>query len=226
MPMDDAMLAALLRTLDHQPPAIDADAVMARARVATAHARRRRRAIALAASGSTLLAAALAAALPSSPLGQYLRTTLGHRRVTAQPKPPPVPATAQTQTVTGGGVAITPPGDVRVVFRTQQAAGDIRITFGPDPLLRVALVGGGTPAYTIAQGAVTVENTGSRSSYQLTLPASVRHARVVVAADTVFAADGHRIRTSATPDGDRRYVFYFVDDTVSPDTSADTRRSR
>jgi hypothetical protein len=202
--------ARLLRTLDHRLPAVTADAAIAHARVIAARARLRRRLVVGAAGAGTVLAAALAAALPSSPLHRYLWLTFGRNGADAMARSTLVERHAAGQAPTGAGIAVTMAGDVLVVFRVSKITGDIHITFGPDRLVRIAQIGRPRTAFVVTPRGVTVENTGSSASYALTLPASAPHARVLVGADTVFAADGGRVTTAAVPDGAGSYLVHFT----------------
>jgi hypothetical protein len=202
--------ARLLRTLDHRLPAVTADAAIARARVIAARARLRRRLVACTAGAGTVLAAALAAALPSSPLHRYLWLTFGRKGADAVPRSALVERHAAGQTPTGAGIAVTMAGDVLVVFRASQIAGDIRIAFGPGRLVHITQIGHPRSAFVVTPQGVTVENTGSAASYALTLPASAPHARVLVGADTVFAGDGGKVTTAAVPDAAGGYLVHFT----------------
>jgi anti-sigma factor RsiW len=204
-------VSKLLHSLDHRPPAVDVGAVIGRARTLTARTRRGRRVAAWAAGTGTLLAAALAAALPNSPIAGYVRAMFD--RPSAAPTSAVAVPRVMRESPGTGSIAVGATRDVKVTFLASQRAGEIRIALSPDRILRVTPVGAGasetTRRYAVAPGTLTVDNTGSGASYELTLPASAPHARVVVGARPVFAIDGRRVTTVAVPDGAGHYVFQF-----------------
>jgi hypothetical protein len=175
-------LDTILSALDHAPPTVDANQLIGRSRADAGRARRGRRWAGVVAGASTLVAAALAAALPESRLGHAIMRAFHHA--------PPSTASARRQDASGGGIALIPTGTVRIVFRSPQPRGEIRIARTPDAALRVTVRGGGAVAYTVATGAVTIDNAGSTASYDIAIPTAAEHVRVLVDTTTVFTADG------------------------------------
>ncbi|HWZ59952.1 MAG TPA: hypothetical protein VNW46_13335 [Gemmatimonadaceae bacterium] len=173
-------LDTILSALDHAPPTADANQLIARSRAGDRRARRHRSWAGVAAGAGTLVVAALAAALPESRLGHAIMRAFHHAP----------PAATRRQDASGGGIALIPTGTVRIVFRSPQPRGEIRIARTTDAALRVTVRGGGAVAYTVASSAVTIDNAGSTASYDIAIPTAAEHVRVLVDTTTVFTADG------------------------------------
>jgi len=121
----DRELETLLRQLDHEPPSITAEQMMARATAGRDRARALRRAAAVVLA---LAAAGGAYAIPGSPLPRWIERITGGPQATSSPPPPAAPTIATRQL---SGVEISEPVTF-VVIRTHGEGG----------YLRVALVGG------------------------------------------------------------------------------------
>jgi hypothetical protein len=193
--------AALLASLDHVVPRPDVEAVVARARRRESHGRR-----ALAA-GLALLVVAVgaAAALPHSPVRQWLGRVLGGGRRQAA-----VATDANGAKQSGqSGVALVPGPSIEVVFRERQAAGSIRILLdsGSDAAVRTL---GGVVRYAVGPSRIVVENATAGASYEVLIPRAVARARVRVGDRVVFAKDGAAISTDVPADSAGRYVIAFT----------------
>jgi len=128
----------LLATIDHPLPSVDFATIVTRARA------RRRRAPLLVAGAGALLAAALAAALPSSPVRQLIVRALSRRGAAPSVQRAALPAGGSTIAIDVRSDAIT-----RVIFRARQTAGVIRITRDSGHVLRIAELDGTTLGYAV-----------------------------------------------------------------------------
>ena len=199
---EEAKMENLLRLLDHEPPRIGVDAVIRRAR-----ARPRRAPSLLAAGIAILFVVAGAAAMPGSPVRQWLARlrSEGHTSVPQQPAPEP----EGRNSTFAPGISLTPDGAFDLVFEAPQADGSIRITLSPGAELAVRPIGGAV-GYSVRPEGVWVQNAGSRTSYEVVLPRDAPRVRIRVADVEIFAKDGATIRTVAPQGaGSRSLVVRF-----------------
>ena len=160
-----------LTLIDHPVPTIDVNTLVARAR--------QRRAPVLIAGAGALLAAALAAALPSSPVHRAIARVL-HRHHSAP--------TIQRAAVTRGGNSIAiqlHDAAARVMFRSRQTAGTVSIAADTGHALRITQIDGESVGYAVLPSGVKIDNAGSVASYEVGVPAGVR-VLILVGTDTVF----------------------------------------
>jgi hypothetical protein len=171
----------------------------------------------MAAGLSALFAAAAAAAvIPGSPFHLYLGRVVGGWRQA----PPAVSARpSQSNPSQPEGVAILGGDEVEVVFRGSQAAGEIRVSLGESPSVRVT---GTDPdaSYAVETARVTVDGKSSDGVYDIVLPRSVVHARIRIGERVVFEKTGDAISTIGTADSGERYRIPFGD--VDARTSGET----
>ena len=192
-------VADLLLTIDDAPPFISPDQLIAQARRGRGP-RWGAIAAAIAAVGVAMVVAA-AAAVPNSPLRAYL-AHLGIRHRAA-------PAVDQSPESRVASVGFAPARVVNVIFESPQQSGEIGVTLGDSPLVRVAHRSG-SASYTLTPDGVLIGNAGSGASYEVTLPRSAAVVRIRVDNRVVFARDGDDIATAASPDSQGRYVIPFV----------------
>jgi len=141
---DDRDLDTLLRHLDHQPPAITAEQVIARARAGRSQAWRR--------AAGVLLALALAGAayaVPGSPLSHWIESITGAVPAASSPGPP------ARQPRQFGGVEIAEPVTA-VEVQTQAAGGFLRVELVDGDRL-VARAPEGSARFTAAPGRLIIE---------------------------------------------------------------------
>ena len=132
---DDERIDALLRQLDHAPPAVTSEMVVARARAGGGWGRRA--ALIMAALGL----AGAAYAFPGSPLPEWARTAA--RRI----KPGPIvslPAPAPTQVPLAplAGIAVAPGRSLVILFTHYQAQGQVRVSLTDSARVLVQAPGG------------------------------------------------------------------------------------
>lgn len=180
-----------LAAIDHPMPPGEFANVVARAREG------QRRAPLLVAGAGVLVAAALAAALPSSPLHRVLTRGFARPSTTAAVAPSVQRAVAPAD---GNAVAIeVRPGiTTRVTFRARQTTGAIHVAQDTGRVLRIAEVGGAPVGYAVAPSSVTIDNAGSVASYEMRVPSGSR-VLMRIAADTVLVTGHDQLIDLARP---------------------------
>lgn len=196
-PTDDE-LAALLRLLDHRPPEVDVETVIAAAR------RRPRIRVGAIAAGIVLCAAAAAAAIPGSPV----RIALAHLFTSPNRPPAPVqplaPDTAPGSL--GTGIALVPGADFEIRFLNWQKSGQLRVLLVDTP--RLSLVPrGGNAAFAVRKAEVAVDNRGSQASFTLEVPRVVQRLRVYVDTTVVLRKSAGAVNSLALPDSTGAFTF-------------------
>lgn len=169
--LEDAAVAALLRELDHGVPASDEPQWL------RSRHRRFRRALLTAGAAATLAVAAAAAIIPGSPVHRWL--IRAHDTVPMPALPPRAPTSAAPSVPLASGLAIRAPRSLTVNFRRDQADGTIEITWSnsSDVTFRSR---GGTTAYRLSAGQVSIDNQLPARTYLIDLPASVQRLRIIV----------------------------------------------
>lgn len=193
----DEELAALLRLLDHRPPAVDVETVIAAAR------RRPRIRVGPIAAGIVFCAAVAAAAIPGSPVRVALErvlTTAGRHTVPSPPLPP------DTTPGAGTGIALMPGSDLDIRFRGWQKRGQLRVSFADAPQLSL-VPHGGDAAFAVRRGQVVVDNRESSASFTLEVPRSVQRLRVYVDTTVVLRKTAGAVSSLALPDGAGAYTI-------------------
>lgn len=197
---EDRELDRLLRSLDHAPPPVTAEDVIARAR------RGRRGPVrAAAAVAATIALAGVAYALPGSPVPAWVDAAL---RAVGTQDPGETEGAAPTDN----------PGDpaAGLIF----AAGEIRsITVAPAPggsgTLRILLTDEAELVVRLADGSarfgsepdgLSVELT-SPGTLELRIPRSAPAVSVIAAGRPVFVKRGRELSTVMAPDSAGRYVL-------------------
>lgn len=195
-PTDDE-LAALLRLLDHRPPAVDVETVIAAAR------RRPRIRVGPIAAGIVFCAAVAAAAIPGSPVRVVLERVFSApaRLVIPSPTPPP-----DTTPGAGTGIALVPGSDLDIRFRGWQKRGQLRVSFADEPQLSL-VPHGGDAAFAVRRGQVTVDNRESSASFTLEVPRSVQRLRVFVDTTIVLQMTAGAVSSLALPDSAGAYII-------------------
>jgi hypothetical protein len=189
----DRDIADALRALDDPIAPVDVDVVIRRARASSGRRRWR-----IAAGGALALAAATAAAaMPGSPIRRWLVADSPAPAVAAAPSIAP-PHAPEAATSDRRGVAIIPGDSAEIAFDVWQPSGEMAIRVSDGTELRVRAVAGveggdGAPGFVVRPGGVRVHNDGSRTSFELSVPASARHVRITVDGTPVFERDGDQV---------------------------------
>jgi len=199
----DALIGALLESLDHAPPPLALESVR-RPRVPAA-----RRGL-IAAALAALLATAAAAAVPASPLHQWLRRTFAPAPAREAPTPPTVaPAPPAQNPDAAAGVAVPTSGTLDVVLRRAQTGGAIELAIQPgDAIIRAR---GGDVAYVVGAARVTIDNRTPADLYLLTVPPTVRRLTIVAGEREVFRLTDGRATPGPSGAGGVRHVRIPLD---------------
>ena len=184
----DAQLSRLLGTLDHPVPRLDPPA-------AAAGTPRLRRPV-LAASVALLVAGAVAAAVPGTPLQRWIhgrRDPSGHAETRPATPVPARPAPADDQAA--GGVEVPVSGGLIIAFGQPEPDGILTITVAdrPDVSLRAF---GGAVAYQVGEGRIVVDNRRPAGRYALEVPSGLRRLTVLLGGRVIFNSDGGRLATA------------------------------
>jgi len=168
MAEDDAMIEALLAELDDPLRSGDQPRFEAKSRHSWVQ-----RGIRVAAAAATLAVAAAALVVPASPLHQWVF------RETGTPTRGPVVATSPQAAAVASGIAVPASRSLVIVLRHEQRQGalEIRWTAVGDVTFRSR---GGIAAYQVASGQVTIDNQVAADAYQIDIPRSVQHLRILV----------------------------------------------
>lgn len=198
----EARLFGLLEDLDHEPPAMDWDAVIHPTGPRTVGAR-------VAASIAFLLAAGgLLYALPGSPVRGWIDRVVGGGDIAS-----PAAGTGSGERADFvSGLTVRPADSFEVVFEAPQAAGTIRVELVRTEDLEIRVRG--TPVeLESAPDRVTVSNTDSRSRYEILVPESAPSIRIRVAGEDVFVKRGESVQVV----GRRDSAGFHILDLSGPD---------
>ena len=195
----DEQLEALLRLLDHRPPVVDVEMLIAAAR------RRPRVRVGSIAAGIVLCAAAAAAAVPGSPVRAALERVFStaDRRSAVRARPSP---SDTAPGALGTGIALVPGSDLDIHFRAWQEGAQLRVTFVDTPQLSL-VPRGGDAAFAVRKGQVAVDNRGSSASFTLAVPNTVQRLRVYVDSTLILRKTAAGVRSLALPDRSGTYTF-------------------
>jgi hypothetical protein len=185
LPLTDDDLSTLLRSIDRAPPVVNIDHIIARARQ-----RHSRRNILIAAAAILATATAAAATVPG-----LLMHTLGHHAEVNREIRPHSPAQLPLVAGSARGIAFAPERGVRIAFATAQTTGTVRIQSTDDSSLRITQTSSNREAqFGLTPDGVSVDNSGSTSSYEISIPATLRDAEVRIAQRIVYVKNGaHRL---------------------------------
>lgn len=174
---EDVGVAVLLQQLDGPQP-VDAAPPWLQSR-----RRRLRPALLTGAAAATLAVAAVATIIPGSPLHRWVSGR--HDDVRPHVSPVGTPESVPRPAPLASGLSIRAPRSLTVKFRRDQATGVIEITRSDssDATFRSR---GGTTAYRLADGQVSIDNQVPAERYLIDLPASVQRFRISVGHRTVL----------------------------------------
>jgi hypothetical protein len=195
---DEAEVFALLRQLDHRPPATDAAAVASQARPI-------RPAWGQWAAGILLLAGAagVAYAVPGSPLRDWVRSVAawigGSER-------PPAPAPGQTPGPALAGIAAVPGPEFVITFKSPESGGHARVSLsdGAEVSVRGPL---GAASYTSDANRLVIDNQGSGATFEIEIPRTAARVEIRVAGKRIFLKDRARVVTNAAEEIGGHYLL-------------------
>jgi len=188
------LVGALLEELDRPAPARSVASIILRVQ-----RRHRWRWQVIAAAASLLVVVIGSATMRADLWRDMVRWARPTPPRAASPATRPVRPVIEAPTV----VALEPTRHVAIDFAAPQSAGDIIVTIVTDP--RVTVSASGPVPYTVSDGAIAVENAGSRASYRVALPAGVEQVTIRVSGRPVFDKRRATIVTNATREAEGRY---------------------
>lgn len=208
----DTMIAQLLETLDDPLP-VRSPSFMVR------HASQIRRAGLIVGAAATMAVAA-AAMVPNSPLHRWIAAEAAPAapvRPTAtasSPEPATTPAPAPDAPL-ASGIAIPAQATLIVAFRNDQDSGVVEIarTAAGEVAFRSR---GGTTAYEVADGRVTIDNQAPAETYLIDIPATVRHVRIRVGKRTLVRWPEDSAKYTLATDPRRARVEIHTPGTSTP----------
>lgn len=186
---EERRVHGLLESLDHEIPAVEAEAI-----VEKASRRERWRPRRLAAVAITLLivAGGLAYALPGSPFRAWIHSALSG-------DPPREGTTAPSSSIGSSGVSLEPGDSLNVVFESPQETGTVHVSLTPSREVHVRVLGDG-PGFRVGPDRLRIANAGSSASYRIEIPGSAPRVRVLVGARTILEKEGSVVRAAVQPD--------------------------
>jgi hypothetical protein len=196
---DEGEIFGLLRHLDHPIPAVDADAVAARAgRFGRTWIRW--------AAGILLFvgAAGVAYATPGSPLRDWVRSVAAWIAGTQQS--PAVPTQSEAPSPRFAGVAADPGDQFAIVFESPDPGGLAQVSLidGREVTVRAPA---GTASFTSSANRLLIATPGQGTTVQIGIPRAAPRVEIRVARRRVFLKDGSRIETESRPDGRGQYLL-------------------
>jgi anti-sigma factor RsiW len=193
----EAEVHTLLRQLDHAPPPLRADMVVAKARA-------RRPGWIRWAAGIVLALGAVggAYAAPGSPLPGLIETIVNRMRG------PRAPATAEGSPQAPGpevaGIAVAAGRRLAIVFTTSRPEGRaiVSLTEGPEVVVRAV---SGAATFTSDVERLVIDNVGSTAVFEIEIPRDAPRVEILVGSRRVFVKQGPRITTEAPADSLGQY---------------------
>jgi hypothetical protein len=180
----------LLRRLDHAPPRVTAETVMARARRRSSGWERRVAVVLLA-----VAAAGAAYAAPRSPLPGWVDQVAGWAGGDA-------PGTAVP---TGSaGISVEPTGPFTIVFEAEQSRGSASVLV-TDASHIVVRSRDSSASFDTDVERLTIRNAGSTADFDIELPRTAARVEILVGGRRVLLQQGSRIVTDARVDAEGRY---------------------
>lgn len=174
---------ALLRAVDHEPPPVDARALVRRSR-GRALGPMRWAAGALLALG----VAGAAYAMPGSPVRAWVKTV--EHRIAGRPAPAPqTPTPAVSQPPALAGVAIAPGRQLRIVFTSYQAAGELRVSL-TDSAEVSARAPAGAATFTADGDRIVIANDEGTATFEIQIPRAAAWIEIHVGGSRVLLKRG------------------------------------
>lgn len=200
MPEDhrDTELEALLRTLDHAPPSVTADHVIARA------GRTRSRVRWAAGIAVGLGVAGAAYALPGSPLPAWVDAAAEWVGLAGSPRQGVRATRPDGEDAGPAGIAFDAGESVVVVFRSP-SEGYLRVVPATDSLV-VIEAPAGAARFTSEPGRLLIDPL-SPDTFELRLPASTARVEVLADGRRVFLKEGQRVSAGTAPGPDGSYLL-------------------
>ncbi len=188
---EETLILGLLRQLDHAPPAVRADALIARARRGTPRWARWAAGVLL-----SIAVAGVAYAAPGSPLPAWV-----DRVVAWVAGPAPAPAEPGP-----AGVVVEAGARFTIVFEAEQERGMVVVSLTDGASVVVRRLGGAA-TFTSGVDHLAIANGGSTADYEIALPRGAPWVEIRVGERRVLLKDGPRVVTDAPVDAQGRYLL-------------------
>lgn len=204
---EEGEIDALLRHLDHPPPAIEAGAVAARARAREFGWSRWAAGLLL-----TLGMAGAAYAAPGSPLPGWVAAVaewMGGGPARSPSAPAPAPAPPPPPSTGFAGIAVAPGRALLILFTSPQAEGRalVSLTDGGEVVVRAL---SGTATFTSDEDRLVIDDRDSAASFEIEIPRAAPWIEIRVGRVRIFLKDGPRVTTRQSPDTLGRYLLPLV----------------
>jgi hypothetical protein len=196
----EARIFGLLEELDHEPPAAR-PAWRVSSSTERAPTRNRPAWQRIAASiAFVITVGGVLYALPGSPLREWMAGpgVDGPRERG--------PGRAETDAEALSGLSVRPAGPYEIAFLARQPSGRVRVELTPTPDVQIR-VAGEPVGLESGPDRLVVSNAGSRSSYEIRLPAAGPAVTVLVDGEIVLRKQGDRVETVSDPDSSGAYLI-------------------
>ena len=195
--------ARLLESLDRPAPPTSVDDVIRLAERRSVPVRAGGRNLLRAASlAGLLIAGAVVAAVVPGPVREAVE-----RIVRGPTEEHPTPAAAPDPWREEAGVALVPGDALEITFEAGQAEGSVELVEAGGDTARVE-VRSDSVGFVVGDGAVLIENQGSRASYRVAIPAGLPRVRILIGPRIVYEAAGGRVLRDEFPrDGGARRLL-------------------
>jgi hypothetical protein len=191
----------LLSQVDHPPPPVAAEVLVARARTARRGWQRWAAAVLLA-----LGFAGAAYAAPGSPVRAWVNAALA--RMSAAPRrPPPSPTSRQGPGPSVAGIVVAPGRALVIAFTSRQATGDAFVSMTDSAEVTVhAPIGAAT--FTSEPDRLVIHNQGSSANFEIEIPTGAPLVEIRVGDERRLLKEGPRVTPQSTATG--RSGYYIV----------------
>ena len=190
---------ALLHQVDHPPPRIDANTVATKARAQGFRLRPWAAGILL-----MLGLAGAAYAAPGSPLPAWVKAVV--ERVSGRSESAAAPAPAQVPNPGFAGIAVTPGGELVLLFTSTQSEGQVQVslTDGAEAVVRAV---NGAATFTADVDRLVIDNQGSSASFEIEIPRTAPRVEIRVGGVRVFLKEGSRITLNGSAERRGPYLL-------------------
>jgi hypothetical protein len=191
---EETAVFALLRSIDHPAPRIDAGAVASRARV------RHVGWIRWAAGALLTLGLASAAyAAPGSPVPGWVEAIARWVAGDSAAEPDPRAGAGEGGEAAVAGVAVVPGREFVILFTSPQAEGQAQVSFTDSAAVVVrALHGAAT--FTSDADRLVIDNRGPAATFEIQIPRTAPLVEIQVDGSRIFLKEGSRVTTEASAD--------------------------
>jgi hypothetical protein len=201
---EETAVFALLRSIDHPAPRIDAGAVASRARV------RHVGWIRWAAGALLTLGLASAAyATPGSPVPGWVEAIARWVAGDSAPEPDPGAGGGGDGEAAVAGVAVVPGREFVILFTSRQAEGEARvsITDGASVLVRTLT---GAATFTSDADRLVIDNRGPAATFEIQIPRTAPLVEIRVDGKRMFLKEGARVTAERSADPQGLYILPLV----------------